>query len=107
MNVENLRDYCLSKSDVEECFPFDQETLVFKVCGKMFCLTKLNSEHFSFNVKCNPEEAIDFRERYSSVVPGFHMNKKHWNTVFVDGTISESMLYEFIDASYFLARGKK
>ena len=99
MNIEDLREYCLSKSDVEECFPFDQETLVFKVRGKMFCLTGLYSERFSFNVKCNPEEAIDLREQFSTVVPGFHMNKKHWNTVFVDGTIPESMLYKFIDTS--------
>ena len=100
MNIEQLREYCLSKPEVEESFPFDLETLVFKIQGKIFCLTSLYNEQFSFNVKCNPEHAIELREQYSAVLPGFHMNKKHWNTVVVDGTLSDKILCQFIDESY-------
>jgi len=106
MNIEDLREYCLSKPDVTESFPFDEDTLVFKVFGKIFVLTSLTPP-FSINVKCDPELAISLREMYSFVIPGYHMNKKHWNTVMIDDTVSDSLLLEWIDHSYNLIRGKK
>ncbi|MDE5419265.1 MmcQ/YjbR family DNA-binding protein [Labilibaculum sp. DW002] len=99
MNIEELRDYCITKKGVTESFPFDEETLVFKVMNKMFLLTNINKE-LSMNVKCDPEKAIELREEYSSVLPGWHMNKKHWNTVNIDGSISDNQLKEWIDDSY-------
>lgn len=100
MNVEILRDYCLSKPDVEESFPFGPDVMVFKVGGKIFLLCSLDPEDFSFNVKCDPELAIELRERYDCVQPGYHMNKKHWNTVIPDGSVSTQQLKEWIDHSY-------
>jgi predicted DNA-binding protein (MmcQ/YjbR family) len=99
MNIEELREYCLSKKGVAECFPFDETTLVFKVLGKIFLLTDLVND-FSINVKCDPELAVELRERFSCVEPGYHMNKACWNTVTIDGSISDSMLFEWIDHSY-------
>lgn len=99
MNIETIREYCLSKKGVTECFPFDEVTLVFKVMGKMFLLTNLDGE-LSINVKCDPEKAIELRELYPSVTPGYHMNKKYWNTVMIDGTLSEPLVCSFIDHSY-------
>ena len=100
MNIEELRNYCIAKKGVEETFPFDEETLVFKVMGKVFLLVGIESNPVSFNVKCNPEKAIELRENYSCVQPGFHMNKKHWNTVICDGLVSKKMYKEWIDDSY-------
>lgn len=100
MNIELLREYCLSKAGVEEGFPFGPEVLVFKVAGKIFLLCSLDSEDFSFNVKCDPELAIELRERHDCVQPGYHMNKKHWNTILVDGSVSTSQLKEWVDHSY-------
>lgn len=99
MNIEELREYCLSKKTVTEAFPFDDETLVFKVMDKMFLLTNINKE-LSMNLKCEPENAIELREMYPSVLPGYHMNKKHWNTVLIDGSVSDKQLQEWIDHSY-------
>ena len=100
MNIEEFRDYCLSKKAVTEGFPFDETTLVFKVLGKMFALTDVEGE-FKLNLKCDPEKAISLREKYPDhVLPGYHMNKKHWNTVVVDGPIPDKLLYEWIDESY-------
>ena len=99
MNIEELREYCLSKKGVTESFPFDDITLVFKVLGKIFALTNLEGD-FSINVKCDPELAIELRERYQSVQPGYHMNKSCWNTVFIDGSISDKHLFQWIDHSY-------
>lgn len=99
MNIEKLRDYCLSKKGVTESFPFDEVTLVFKVMNKMYALTNLDGE-LSINLKCDPERAIRLREQYSSVLPGYHMNKNHWNTVMIDGAISNKLLEEWIDHSY-------
>ncbi len=99
MNIETIREYCLSKKGVTECFPFDEVTLVFKVMGKMFLLTNLDGE-LSINVKCDPEKAIELRELYPSVTPGYHMNKKYWNTVMIDGSLSEKLVCSFIDHSY-------
>ena len=100
MNIESLRTYCLKKKGVTEEFPFGPDTLVFKVKGKVFLLTSLDSETFRFNVKCDPDKAIELRERYDAVQPGYHMNKKHWNTVIVDGRLSLQLLREMIDDSY-------
>jgi predicted DNA-binding protein (MmcQ/YjbR family) len=101
MDIEKLRDFCLSKPEVTESFPFDEETLVFKVYGKIFVLTDLTGD-LSINIKCDPELAIELRERYPAVQPGYHMNKTHWNTVIIDGSVPEKLLKEWIDHSYWL-----
>jgi predicted DNA-binding protein (MmcQ/YjbR family) len=101
MNIEEFREYCLSKAGVEESFPFDEETLVFKVMGKMFVLCGLEKSDFSFNVKCDPDLAIELREKYpESILPGYHMSKTHWNTVMANYGLSDHQLKEFIDHSY-------
>lgn len=102
MDIEELRKYCLNKPGVNEGFPFDEDTLVFKVKSKMFCLTNLSNPS-SINLKCEPERAIELREEYEEILPGFHMNKKHWNTVSLEGRLSNTLLQEFIDDSYLLA----
>ncbi len=99
MNIESLREYCLSKNNVTESFPFDDVTLVFKVEGKMFVLVNLEGE-LSLNLKCDPELALELRERYQAVTPGYHMNKKYWNTVSLDGTIPDKLVFSWIDHSY-------
>ena len=99
MKIEELRDYCLQKPGATEGFPFGEDTLVFKVAGKMFLLTGLQSGN-SFNAKCDPERAADLRERYSEIQPGYHMNKKMWNTVYMDGSLPHNLLRELIDHSY-------
>jgi len=99
MNIEALRNYCISKKGVTEGFPFDEVTLVFKVGGKMFALTNLNGD-LTVNLKCEPERAIALREQYSAILPGYHMNKSHWNTVNIDGTLSDKLIKELIDHSY-------
>jgi predicted DNA-binding protein (MmcQ/YjbR family) len=102
MDIENFRDYCLSKPETEECLPFDENTLAFKVCGKIFALTDLASAEFSVNLKSDPEKAIELRAEYDEVQAGYHMNKKHWNTVNFEGRISNKLLTEMIDDSYLL-----
>jgi len=99
MNIEELREYCLSKPGVTECLPFDEVTLVFKVAGKMFLLTSLNGD-FSINIKNTAEKVIELKEEYPSVLPGFHMNKSYWVTVLIDGTIYDSLIYSWIHESY-------
>ncbi len=99
MHIEEYRDYCLAKKAVTECFPFDETTLVFKVAGKMFALSDINPP-FKINLKCDPERALELREQYACISPGYHMNKQHWNTVTVDGTLSDEFLKELIDHSY-------
>jgi predicted DNA-binding protein (MmcQ/YjbR family) len=99
MNIESFREYCLRKNGVTESFPFDETTLVFKVSNKMFALTDLESE-FSINLKCEPEKAIELRERYPSVLPGYHMNKRHWNTIVIDGSIDDDIILGWVDDSY-------
>ncbi len=101
MNVEEYRLFCLQKKGVTEEFPFDNKTLVFKVCGKIFALTNIDTFE-SLNLKCDPEKAIADREKYKSVIPGYHMNKKHWNTIFIDGSIIDQTLYQWIEDSYLL-----
>lgn len=99
MNIESFRTYCISKPGVTEEFPFDQETLVFKVGGKIFVLT--NVDHFtSMNLKCDPEYAVELREQYEGIVPGYHMNKKHWNTVLLDNSVPEKLVLKLLDHSY-------
>ncbi len=107
MDLEQLREYTLSKPDVEETFPFGPDTLVYKINGKMFLLTGFDSIPLQFNVKCDPDLALELREQYASVIPGWHMNKKHWNTVIIDGSISNKKLQEMIDHSYQLVAKKK
>ncbi len=106
MNIEEFRTYCLSKKAVEESFPFDEFTLVFKVMGKMFALIGLKNDNFSVNLKCDPEKAIEWRESFPEIQPGFHMNKKHWNTVSFEGSLDDSFLVELIDLSYDLVVAK-
>ena len=101
MNIEELRDYSLSLNGVTESFPFGEETLVFKTNDKIFLLVSLSSAPLQFNVKCNPEYAIELREQYPlSILPGYHMNKKHWNTIIVDGALSNTQLKQFIKDSH-------
>ncbi|MBX9852979.1 MAG: MmcQ/YjbR family DNA-binding protein [Cytophagaceae bacterium] len=105
MNIEQLRNYCLKKKGVEEGFPFDENTLVFKVMGKMFALTDVD-EFDGVNLKCDPEEAVQLREKYDAVQPGYHMSKKHWNTIIMDGSVSDKLIYEWVDKSYDLVVSK-
>ncbi len=105
MDIETFRIHCLSKRGVMEEFPFDEETLVFKVGGKMFALLDVDIFE-SVNLKCDPERAIELRERYSAVEPGYHMNKKHWNTVKMDSSIPDGLILEWVDDSYDLVFDK-
>ncbi|MEO6187643.1 MAG: MmcQ/YjbR family DNA-binding protein [Ginsengibacter sp.] len=100
MNIEDLREYALSLEGAEEGFPFGEDTLVFKVNKKIFLLTSLSSSPLQFNAKCDPDYAIELRERNSCVLPGYHMNKKHWNTVIIDGSLTVITLKEIILDSY-------
>jgi predicted DNA-binding protein (MmcQ/YjbR family) len=105
MNIESLRDYCISKANVEETFPFGDDTLVFKVGGKIFLLCGLDKPD-RFNVKCDPEKAILLREEFDEIQAGWHMNKKHWNTVFMNGSLTDRQLIDMIDHSYELIISK-
>ncbi|MDC7994077.1 MmcQ/YjbR family DNA-binding protein [Altibacter sp. HG106] len=101
MNIEQFRDYCLQKKGVTESFPFDNDTLVFKVMNKMFALASLERQPLTANLKCDPERSLELREAYDGlIIPGYHMNKKHWNTVTLEGAIPAELLYELIDHSY-------
>jgi predicted DNA-binding protein (MmcQ/YjbR family) len=99
-NKESFRLYCLNKKAVTESFPFDETTLVFKVAGKIFALLSLDAVNLRVNLKCNPERAIELREQYTGIIPGFHMSKKHWNTVITDGSFDHKLFKELIDHSY-------
>ncbi len=99
MDLQTIRDHCLRKKGVEETFPFDNETLVFKALGKMFLLTNIEKPE-SINIKCEPEKAVELRERHEEIQPGWHMNKKHWNTVSLTGRLPKNLLFEMIDNSY-------
>ncbi len=109
MNIEEVRDYCLKKKGTSESFPFDEYTLVFKVVGKMYALASLkkreDGKHW-INLKCEPERAIELRERYKEVTAGYHMSKKHWNTVTLDGTLGKEQICKWIDHSYELVAAK-
>lgn len=100
MDLESLRKYCLNKKSVTESFPFGESTLVFKVYGKIFLLIGLDNIPLQFNVKCDPDTAEELRENYTGVIPAFHMNKKHWNTVILDGQIPTRLIGQWIDESY-------
>ena len=106
MNIETLREYCISKRGADESFPFGEDTLVFKVAGKIFALVNLDGD-LSINLKCDPPFAIELRERFSSVTSGYHMNKKHWNTVLLDGSVPDKEIFSWIDHSYDLITGKR
>ena len=99
MNVEEIRQICIAKRGVTEGFPFDEMTLVLKVGGKMFALLNLDKDP-SVNLKCDPDRAIDLRERYDAILPGYHMNKQHWNTVMLEGSVPKDLLIEMIGHSY-------
>ena len=108
MNIEELRDYVLQKPLVTEGFPFGDSVIVFKINNKVFLLVPLDTEQLQFNVKCDPELAIELREQYpESVLSGYHMNKKHWNTIIADGRLTKKQLLQFVDDSYTLVKGKK
>ncbi len=102
MNVEEIRAFCLEFQGVEESFPFDNQTLVFKVGGKIFLLLALDANPVQFNVKCEPENTIKLREKYACVLPGYHMNKRHWNTILCENNLSKNLAFEWIKTSYFL-----
>lgn len=105
MNIEEFREYCLSKPGVTEEFPFGADTLVFKVMGKMFALTNLDGD-WSLSLKCDPEWALELREKYPAIMPGYHMSKVHWNTVAMDGSLSEELILKMVDHSYQLVASK-
>ena len=108
MDIESLRDYVLQKHGVTEGFPFGEDVLVFKVDNKLFLLVSLNAQPLQFNAKCNPDEALELREEYpDAVLPGYHMNKKHWNTVIINGTLTNKQLLDMIDNSYNLVAKRK
>jgi len=103
MNIQQLYEFCLSKKGVTEHFPFDEDTLVFKVGGKMFCLTSLQEWEKgmpALNLKCNPEKALELRAEYDGVNPGYHMSKVHWNTVDFNKDISDKMMIDLLNHSY-------
>jgi predicted DNA-binding protein (MmcQ/YjbR family) len=100
MDLDYLREYCLSKKWAVEDFPFDEVTMVFKVGSKIFALTDSQTYPLQVNLKCDPEKAIELREEYESIIPGWHMNKKHWNTLILDGNLPETLIKELIDHSY-------
>ena len=106
MNIESLHEFTMSLGEVEECQPFGPDNIVYKVNNKMFMLIATDESPLQFNVKCDPELALELREEFSSVLPGYHMNKKHWNTIVVDGTIPSAKLKEFIQHSFDLVRNK-
>jgi predicted DNA-binding protein (MmcQ/YjbR family) len=98
--LEDVREFCLTLAGVTEELPFGPDTLVFKVMGKVFAIAPLDTDVLSVNLKCQPEKALELRERYAAIQPGYHMNKQHWNTVYADGSISNKMMKELILHSY-------
>jgi predicted DNA-binding protein (MmcQ/YjbR family) len=105
MDIVTLRDYCISKKGSSESFPFGDDTLVFKAKDKIFALVNLDGD-LSLNLKCDPALALELRERYSSVTAGYHMNKKHWNTVMLNGSVPDKEIFTWIDHSFDLVTGK-
>jgi len=107
MDIETCRLYCLSKLGAEECFPFDEHTLVFKVMGKMFALCGLERNPMQINLKANPEYSEELRDTYTEhIFPGFHMSKKHWNSVFLEEGLEDALITSLIDHSYDLVVAK-
>lgn len=103
MHIEAFREFCLALPAATEDFPFDEQTLVFKVGGKMFALTDIELFE-SINLKCDPEKAVELREQHEGVLPGYHMHKKHWNTVLTDGSVPDNLLKEWTRDSYELVK---
>ena len=106
MNPAELRDHCLSFTEAEETFPFGPETSVFKVAGKMFALSQLGADSLRVSLKCEPELAEALRGAHAAVVPGYHLNKRHWNTVIIDGSLSDDAIRNMIEDSYDLVVSK-
>ena len=100
MNIEQFREYALSKKGTSEDFPFDEVTLCLRVMGKIFAITGLDSDHFTVNLKCDPEYAEELREKHTEVQPGWNMNKKHWKTVDFEGALDGQTLRHLVDHSY-------
>lgn len=107
MNIEELRLQALSLPNVTEGFPFGDDVIVYKINERIFLLLPLTTEKLQFNVKCNPEFAVELREQYPCIKPGYHMNKKHWNTIIVDGSLTNKQLIQFVYDSYALFAKKK
>lgn len=105
MNIEEFREYCLAKPGATEEMPFGVDTLVFKVSGRIFALTDMET-FASINLKCDPETAVQLREQFEAVRPGYHMNKKHWNTIRMQNNIPDLILKQWIDQSYYLVYAK-
>jgi len=99
MNIESVRNHCLMKKGVTESLPFNEDSPVYKVMGKIFAIVNLVPP-YSINLKCDPERAIELRERYDAVTPGYHMNKIHWNTIDLESNVSPKLIKEWIDHSY-------
>jgi len=106
MNIEAFREFCLLKLGATESFPFDEHTLVFKVEGKMFALLALKDDPTRANLKADPEKSVNLRENYHQIIPGWHMNKKHWNTVYIEDGLEDSLIAELINDSYNLVVSK-
>ncbi|WP_299760639.1 MmcQ/YjbR family DNA-binding protein [uncultured Pontibacter sp.] len=106
MHIEKFRDYCLAKPGTTEETPFDEDTLVFKVYGKMFALCSISEFGSGINLKCDPEQAVELREKYAQVKPGYHMSKVHWNTVLPEAGLPDDLLKKWIDDSYLLVAAK-
>lgn len=106
LSLECFKNYCLSKIGVTACFPFDDETLVFKVGSKMFALTNINKPILQVNLKCEPFMSEDLRREFPAITPGYHMNKRHWNTIIVDGSISDEKILFLVDLSFDLVYSK-
>ena len=104
MDIHDFQVYCEKKKGSELCFPFGEEHMVFKVGGKMFALARIVPFE-RINVKCDPDRALELRVMYPSIIPGWHMNKKHWNTIVLDGSLSDKSVYELVDHSYDLING--
>ncbi|HWE33615.1 MAG TPA: MmcQ/YjbR family DNA-binding protein [Solirubrobacteraceae bacterium] len=100
MRAAGLRSHCLTFPGSEETFPFGPQTSVFKVAGKMFALSRLRNEPLSISVKCEPQLAEQLREAHAAVIPGYHLNKRHWNTISIDGSLSDQMIRDMIEDSY-------
>ncbi|MGF7233016.1 MmcQ/YjbR family DNA-binding protein [Arachidicoccus sp.] len=108
MYIDEIRDYTLAlDQQVEECFPFGEETFVYKISGKIFLLMSFDNAQLRINVKCNPDKAVELREQYASIIPGYHMNKKHWNTLIIDGSLPAGLIKECIRHSYLLVVKRK
>lgn len=103
LELEAVRDYCLQKPGTSEDFPFDEETLVFRVMNKIFLLTNVERQcPAQVNLKCEPTRALELREQFQAIEPGYHMNKKHWNTLTLNDTLTDELIFELIDHSYAL-----